>query len=50
MTKKIFRVFVGYVGAGKQRVLSWKRKKKGKECYDEEDAESPEWTEVIYNP
>ena len=38
LTKKIFRVFVGYVGAGKQRVLSWKREKQGKECNDEEDA------------
>jgi len=38
LTKKIMRVFVGYVEAGKQRVLSWEREKQGKECNDEEDA------------
>ena len=42
LTRKIMRVFVGYAEA--EKVLSWKRKKKGKECYDEEDAESPECT------
>ena len=49
LSVKIMEVFDGY--AEDQRVLSWKRKKKGKECYDEEDAESPECTaEGIYDP
>ena len=36
LTRKIMRAFVSY--EEEQRVLSWKRKKNGKECNDEEDA------------